>query len=60
MALSKPLDDKARQGFIDQELKRGLSIYQCNGCSVMNSNRKKPKVCCMCQSQDIKVVKERM
>lgn len=55
----KPLDKAARLRFIFEESdKKGLNIYQCGQCHVLNSNRKKPQVCGLCLSTDIKVVKE--
>jgi len=45
--------------FIVQECdEKGLNIYECNGCKVLNSKNKKPQVCGLCLSTDIKVVKE--
>lgn len=56
----KPLNKQAKIEFVMQESdRRGLNVYQCGNCEVLNSNRKKPQVCGLCLSTDIKVVKER-
>lgn len=55
----KPLDNAARKRFILEESdNKGLNIYQCDDCKVLNSKRKKPQVCGLCLSKDISVVKE--
>lgn len=57
----KPLDKAARLRFIFEEAdKKGLNIYQCDSCHVLNSNKKKPQVCGLCLSNNISVVKERL
>lgn len=55
----KPLNKQTMIEFVMRESdKRGLNVYQCKGCNVLNSNRKKPQVCGLCLSTDIVVVKE--
>lgn len=55
----KPLTKESRIEFVMNECdKRGLNVYQCNGCHVLISNNRKPQVCALCLSVDIVVVKE--
>jgi len=55
----KPINKQLMEKFIVQECdEKGLNIYECNGCKVLNSKNKKPQVCGLCLSTDIKVVKE--
>lgn len=55
----KPINKEAQLKFIEESDKKGLNVYQCNNCKVLNSKNKKPKVCGLCLSKDISIVKER-
>lgn len=56
----KPLNKQAMDKFISQECdEKGLNVYQCNECKVVSSRSRKPQVCGLCLSTDIRVVKER-